>query len=131
MIVNYSKSLHNKSRCLNIMKSFLTFKITNTPKITFKNHQHSDVHVFSKSSYSEIWQNTQFTTAILFCFIHRLVRLFLQINSRIILDILWAFLIKTVTIIPLVLVGHEMIIANSGLDASLAIFRHIQSALVE
>ena len=97
----------------------------------FQNHQHSDIHVFSKSSYSETWQNTQFTTAILFCFIHRLVRLFLQINARIILDILWAFLIKTVTIIPLVLVGDEMIIANSALDALLAIFRHIQSTLVE
>ena len=30
MKVNYNISLHNKSRCLNIIKSFLTFKIINT-----------------------------------------------------------------------------------------------------
>ena len=37
------------------------------------------------------------------------------------------------TIIPLALVGYEMIIANSGLRDSLAIFisSHIQRALVE
>ena len=38
-------------------------------------------------------------------------RLFLQIKSGRILDILWAFFNKT--IIPLALVGYEMIIANS------------------
>ena len=39
------------------------------------------------------------------------IRWFLQIKSRRILVFLWAFLIKT--IIPLALVGYEMIIANS------------------
>ena len=34
-----------------------------------QNHQHLDILVFSKSSYSETWQKTQFATAILFCFI--------------------------------------------------------------
>ena len=45
-------------------------------------------------------------------------RLFLQMKSGRILDILWAFLIKT--IIPHSLVGYEMIIANSALRALLA-----------
>ena len=44
-------------------------------------------------------------------------RLFLQIKSGRILDVLWAFFYKT--IIPLVLFGYKMIIANSALRASL------------
>ena len=43
---------------------------------------------------------------------------FFQIKSGRILEALWAFLIKT--IIPLELVGYEMIIANSALRISLA-----------
>ena len=35
------------------------------------------------------------------------------------------------TIIPLALVGNEMIIANSALGASLALSSHIQRALME
>ena len=35
------------------------------------------------------------------------------------------------TIIPLALVGYEMIIANSALRASLAIYHHIQRELME
>ena len=48
-----------KSRCWNTMKSFSYLQ----------NHQLWGILVFLKSSYSETWQNTQFTTAILFCFI--------------------------------------------------------------
>ena len=131
MIVNYSKSLHNKSCCLNIMKSFLTFKIINTTNITFKIINTPIFMCFQKVLTLKLGKTPSSRQRFKFCFIHRLVRLFLQINARIILDILWAFLIKTVTIIPLVLVGDEMIIANSALDALLAIFRHIQSTLVE
>ena len=59
-------------------------------------------------------------------------RLFLQIKSGRILDILWAFLIKH-AIIPLAPVGYEMIIAamiiaNSVLGASLAILIRIKAA---
>ena len=55
---SYSKPLHNKSCCLNIMRDFLTFKIINT-------------RIFKKFLLWNFWQNTQFqfTTAILFCFI--------------------------------------------------------------
>ena len=53
-------------------------------------------------------------------------RLFLQIESGRILDILWAFLIKT--IMPLALVGYEMIIANSGLRASLFVQKLINNS---
>ena len=53
-------------------------------------------------------------------------RLFLQIKSGRILDILGAFLIKT--IIPLALVGYEMIIANSALHALLVIYHLISNA---
>ena len=42
------------------MKSFLTFKIINSGIF---------LYLLKKSSYSETWQNTQFMTAILFCFI--------------------------------------------------------------
>ena len=38
---SYSKPLHNKSRCLNTMNSYL------------QSHQHLDIPVFSKSSYYE------------------------------------------------------------------------------
>ena len=48
-----------KSRRLNTMKSFLTFKIINSGIFLY----------FIKVSYSETWQNTQFMIAILFCFI--------------------------------------------------------------
>ena len=53
------KPLHNKSRCLNIVKSFLTFKVSNTRIFSY----------FQKVLTKKVWQNTQFTTAILFCFI--------------------------------------------------------------
>ena len=59
MKVNYSKSLHNKSRCLNTMKSFLTFKVINTWVFLY----------FQKVLTMKRSQNTQFTTAILFCLI--------------------------------------------------------------
>ena len=51
------KPLHNKSRCLNIIKSFLTFKVSNTRIFSY----------FHKVLTMKVWQNTQFTTAILFC----------------------------------------------------------------
>ena len=57
--VSYSKSLHNKSRCLNSMKSFFAFKVISTWISVY----------FQKSFTIKLWQNTQFTTAILFCFI--------------------------------------------------------------
>ena len=53
--------------------------------------------------------------------------LFLQIESRIIHDISWAFLIKQL-FVPLALTGYEMIIANSALRASLAIYHLISNA---
>ena len=53
---SYSKPLHNKSRCLNIMRDFLALKIINT-------------WIFKKFLLWNFWQNAQFTTAILFCFI--------------------------------------------------------------
>ena len=46
----------------------------------------------------------------------------LQIKSGKILNILWVFFNKT---IPLALVGYELIIANSALCASLAIYHLI------
>ena len=57
--VSYSKPLHNKSRCLNTMKSFLAFKVISTWIFVY----------FQKGFTMKLWQNTQFTTAILFCFI--------------------------------------------------------------
>ena len=57
--VSYSKPLHNKSRCLNTMKSFLAFKVISTWIFVY----------FQKGFTMKLWQNTQFTTAILFGFI--------------------------------------------------------------
>ena len=57
--VSYSKPLHNKSCCLNTMKSFLPFKVISTWIFVD----------FQKGFTMKLWQNTQFTTAILFCFI--------------------------------------------------------------
>ena len=57
--VSYSKPLHNKSCCLNTMKSFLPFKFISTWIFVD----------FQKGFTMKLWQNTQFTTAILFCFI--------------------------------------------------------------
>ena len=57
--VSYSKPLHNKSRCLNTMKSFLAFKVISTWIFVY----------FQKGFTMKLWQNTHFTTAILFCFI--------------------------------------------------------------
>ena len=57
--VSYSKPLHNRSCCLNTMKSFVAFKVIST---------WIDVY-FQKEFAMKLWQNTQFTTAILFCFI--------------------------------------------------------------
>ena len=57
--VSYSKPLHNKSCCLNTMKSFLAFKVISTWIFVY----------FQKVCTMKLWQNTQFTTAILFCFI--------------------------------------------------------------
>ena len=57
--VSYSKPLHNKSCCLNTMKSFLAFKVISTWIFVY----------FQKGFTMKLWQNTQFTTAILFCFI--------------------------------------------------------------
>ena len=57
--VSYSKPLHNKSRCLNTMKSFLAFKVVSTWIFVS----------FKKAFTMKLWQNNQFTTAILFCFI--------------------------------------------------------------
>ena len=51
--------------------------------------------------------------------------LFLKIKSGRAPDILWAFFYKT--IIPLVLVGYEMFIANSVLCALLAIYHLISN----
>ena len=57
--VSYSKPLHNKSRCLNTTKSFLAFKVISTW-----------IFVYCQKGFTmKLWQNTQFTTAILFCFI--------------------------------------------------------------
>ena len=55
----YSKPLHSKSRCLNTMKSFLTFKVINTWISLY----------FQKFLTMKLWQNTQFVTSILFYFI--------------------------------------------------------------
>ena len=59
--VSCSKPLHNKSRYLNTMKSFLAFKVISTWIFVY----------FQKRLYYETSakQYTQFTTAILFCFI--------------------------------------------------------------
>ena len=57
--VSYSKPLDNKSCCLNTMKSFLPFKVISTWIFVD----------FQKGFTMKLWQNTQFTTAILFCFI--------------------------------------------------------------
>ena len=57
--VSYSKPLHNKSRCLNTMKSFLAFKVISTWIFVY----------FQKGFTMKLCQNTEFTTAILFCFI--------------------------------------------------------------
>ena len=57
--VSYSKPLHNQSRCLNTMKSFLTFKVISTWIFLY----------FQKVLTMKLKQNTQFTTAILSCFI--------------------------------------------------------------
>ena len=60
MKVNYSKSLHNKSRCLNTMKSFLTFKIINTGVFLY----------FQKVLSLKLGRKpSSIRTAILFCFI--------------------------------------------------------------
>ena len=57
--VSYSKPLNNKSRCLNTMKPFLAFKVISTWIFVY----------FQKSFPMKLWQSTQFTTAILICFI--------------------------------------------------------------
>ena len=57
--VKYSKPLHNKSPCLNTMKSFLAFKVISTWIFVY----------FQKGLTMKLFQNTQFTTAILLCFI--------------------------------------------------------------
>ena len=63
--VSYRKPLHNKSRCLNTMKSFLAFKVISTWIFVY----------FQKGFTMKLWQIAQFTTAILFCFdFHRLAR---------------------------------------------------------
>ena len=62
--VSYSKPLHNKSRCLNTMKSFLAFKVISTWIFVY----------FQKSFTMKLWQNTQFTTANVLLYIHRLAR---------------------------------------------------------
>ena len=51
-------TLHNKSRCLNTTRSFLTFKVINPWIFLY----------FQKVLTMKLWQNTQYTTAILFCF---------------------------------------------------------------
>ena len=57
--VSYYKPLPNKSRCLNTMKSFLTFKVINTR-----------IHLYFQNVLTmKRWQNIRCTTAILFCFI--------------------------------------------------------------
>ena len=63
--VSYSKPLHNKSRCLNTMKSFLAFKVISTWIFVY----------FQKGFTMKLSQNTQFTTAtFLLLHIHRLAR---------------------------------------------------------
>ena len=57
--VSYSKPLHNKSRCLNTMKSFPAFTVISAWIFVY----------FQKGFTMKLWQNAQFTTAILFCFI--------------------------------------------------------------
>ena len=57
--VSDSKSLHKKWRCLNTIKSCFTFKIIDTRIFSY----------FQKVLTLTLWQNTQFTTVILFCFI--------------------------------------------------------------
>ena len=57
--VSYSKQLHNKSRCLNTMKSFLAIKVIRTWIFVY----------FQKGLTMKLWENTQFTKAILLCFI--------------------------------------------------------------
>ena len=57
--VSYSKPLHSKSRCLNTVKSFLAFTVISTWIFVY----------FEKGFTMKLWQNTQFTTAILFCWI--------------------------------------------------------------
>ena len=54
------------------------------------------------------------------------MRFFLGLYCSLLFCILGAFLIKT--IIPLALVGYEMIKANSALRASLAIYHLISNA---
>ena len=57
--ISYGKPLLNKSRCLNTMRSFLAFKVISTWIFVY----------FQEGFTIKLWQNTQFTTAILFCFI--------------------------------------------------------------
>ena len=57
--VSYSRPLLNRSRCLNTMKSFLAFKVISTWIFVY----------FQKGFAMKLWQNTEFATAILFCFI--------------------------------------------------------------
>ena len=57
--VSYSKPLHNKSRRLNTMKSFLAFKVISTWIFVY----------FQKGFTMKLSQNNQLPTAILFCFI--------------------------------------------------------------
>ena len=57
--VSYNKPLHSKSRCLNTMTAFLAFKVISTWIFVY----------FQKGFTTKLWQNTHFTTAILFCFI--------------------------------------------------------------
>ena len=59
MKVNYSKLLRNK---ITLFKHHEVISYV-------QNHQLWDILVFFKSSYAETWQNTQFTTAMLFCII--------------------------------------------------------------
>ena len=61
---SYSKPLHNKSRCLNTMKSFLVFKVISTWIFVY----------FQKGFTMKLWQNTQFTTAnFVLLYIHRAI----------------------------------------------------------
>ena len=61
ILLSYSKSLHNKSRHSNTMKSFLTFRIINTSKFLY----------FQKVFTVKLSQKTDFTTNdnFFFCFI--------------------------------------------------------------
>ena len=60
--------------------------------------------------------------------VHHSVALFLnKVNSLIFIDILHVAVFSK-TIIPLALVGHEVIIANSALHALLAIYHLISNA---